>query len=257
MLATAEVIAADLDDFPATIACLQARALIGLQDSDLDSARPASVEGVRRSRQAGDLYALEMMLLNLGAVALIGQDLDEAKPLLTEALRIARRIDDRVAQYALLDVLACHAAGSGQPRLAAQLIGAAETVQRGLGATIIPYLAPLIAQARQSTRAALGGPTFQAQYDAGCGMRRDAAIGLALGESAEPPAASTGASTAPLSKREAEVARLVAEGLSNKQIGARLLISEHTVDSHVRSILTKLGFGSRAQVAAWLASAGR
>ncbi len=257
MLATAELIAAELDDYPATISCLQTRALTGLQDGDLDAARPASVEGVRRSREAGDFYGLEMMLLNLGSVALIGQDLDEAKPLLTESLRIARRIDDRVAQYALLDVLGCHAAGSGRPRLAAQLIGAAETVQRGLGARTIPYLAPLIAQARQSTEAALGGPVFEAQYDMGRGMSRDAAIGLALGEPVEAPAASTVASTAPLGKREAEVARLVAEGLSNRQIGSRLLISEHTVDSHVRSIFTKLGCSSRSQIAAWLVSVSR
>jgi DNA-binding NarL/FixJ family response regulator len=59
---------------------------------------------------------------------------------------------------------------------------------------------------------------------------------------------------APLAKREADVARLVAEGLSNKQIGARLFISERTVDSHVRSILNKLGFSSRAQIASWMAS---
>ena len=43
MLATAEVVAADLDDYPATVACLQARALIGLQDSDLPSARLAAM----------------------------------------------------------------------------------------------------------------------------------------------------------------------------------------------------------------------
>jgi DNA-binding CsgD family transcriptional regulator len=255
MLTTAEAVAADLDDYPATVACLQARALIGLQDGDLHSARLASVAGVRRSREAGDLYALEMMLLNLGSVALIGQDLDESEPLLTEALRIARRIDDRVAQYALLDVLGCHAAGSGRHRLAARLIGAAETMQRGLGARLIPYLAPLVARIRESTRAALGDATFQVEYDAGRAMSRSAAIGLALGEPADAPATSTAASTAPLGKRESEVARLVAEGLSNKQIGARLLISEYTVDSHVRSILTKLGFGSRTQIAAWLGSA--
>jgi DNA-binding CsgD family transcriptional regulator len=260
MLATAEAVAADLDDYPAAIACLQARALIGLQDGDLGSAGPAAMAGVRRSREVGDLYALEMMLLNLGSVALIGRDLDEARPLLTEALGIARRMDDRVAQYILLDVCGCHAAGAGRPRLAARLLGAAETAQRGLGATTIPHLAPLIAQAWRSTRDALGDAAFQVEYDAGRGMSRDAAIALALGEPAEPAAptaAPTGAATAPLGKRETEVARLVAEGLSNKQIGARLLISEHTVDSHVRSILTKLGFASRAQIAAWLASAGR
>ncbi len=57
-----------------------------------------------------------------------------------------------------------------------------------------------------------------------------------------------------LGQREADVARLVADGLTNKQIGARLFISERTVDSHVRSILNKLGFSSRAQVAAWMAA---
>jgi DNA-binding NarL/FixJ family response regulator len=57
----------------------------------------------------------------------------------------------------------------------------------------------------------------------------------------------------PLATREADVARLVADGLTNKQIGARLFISERTVDSHVRSILNKLGFSSRAQIAAWVA----
>lgn len=55
-----------------------------------------------------------------------------------------------------------------------------------------------------------------------------------------------------LARAQAEVAQLVAEGLSNKQIGARLFISQHTVDSHVRSILNKLGFNSRAQIAAWM-----
>jgi DNA-binding NarL/FixJ family response regulator len=56
-----------------------------------------------------------------------------------------------------------------------------------------------------------------------------------------------------LSPRENDVARLVTEGLSNQQIGSRLFISERTVESHVRSILAKLGFSSRAQVAGWMA----
>src|SRR5262249_29413542 len=111
---------------------------------------------------------------------------------------------------------------------------------------------PLIAHARASTQAALGFSAFEALYAEGRGLSRPAAIELALGEGAA--AQSPAASTAPLSKREAEVARLVAEGLRNKQIAARLLISEHTVDSHVRSVLAKLGFSSRSQVAAWQAA---
>ena len=56
-----------------------------------------------------------------------------------------------------------------------------------------------------------------------------------------------------LSPREIEVAELVAEGLSYPAIARRLYLSRTTVASHVRHILTKLGFSSRAQIAAWAA----
>jgi DNA-binding NarL/FixJ family response regulator len=92
--------------------------------------------------------------------------------------------------------------------------------------------------------------------NAGKRLSRDDAIRLALGEPAQVAATATanGEGRDLLGKRENDVARLVAEGLSNKQIGARLFISERTVDSHVRSILNKLGFNSRAQIAGWMAS---
>ena len=58
---------------------------------------------------------------------------------------------------------------------------------------------------------------------------------------------------AALSRREREVAQLLAGGLSNKEIAGRLYLSERTVDNHVHHILDKLGFDSRVQVATWLA----
>jgi DNA-binding NarL/FixJ family response regulator len=81
-------------------------------------------------------------------------------------------------------------------------------------------------------------------------MSREAAVRLALGDAA-PARKADKAEPEILGKREADVARLVAEGFSNKQIAARLFISERTVDSHVRSILNKLGFNSRVQIAGW------
>jgi DNA-binding NarL/FixJ family response regulator len=88
-------------------------------------------------------------------------------------------------------------------------------------------------------------------------MDREAALRLALGESEQAgtdTAAEDQRPTGPLGKREVEVAELIAEGLTNKQIGTRLFISERTVATHVRNILDKLGFDSRAQIASWMAS---
>jgi predicted ATPase/DNA-binding CsgD family transcriptional regulator len=257
------VMTAGLDEFPARISLLQAQALNGFFKGDIESVKAAALDGVRLSREVGDLYSLEMMLLNAGGTALITGDLVQAKVYYMEALKIAQRIDDRVAQYALLDGLGCVVARSGQARLCAQLLGAAETVRTQAGASLIPFLAPLIARAEASGTAVLGASKFQAEMNAGKRLSRDEAIRLALGEPARngnliPPALAGEGRVGALpllGKRESDVARLVADGLSNKQIGARLFISERTVDSHVRSILHKLGFNSRAQIGGWMASA--
>lgn len=72
---------------------------------------------------------------------------------------------------------------------------------------------------------------------------RTAALVAHLGTSAAPA----------LSQRELEVAGLVAEGLTNRQIADRLVISDRTAQNHVQHILTKLGFTTRSQIAAWKA----
>jgi predicted ATPase/DNA-binding CsgD family transcriptional regulator len=255
LLDEARSVATGLDDAGASLAVLQARAFAGQFEGDLEAVRSAASEGVRLSREVGDIYGLKTWLLHLGTAALITGDLDKAKPQLTEAMRIAHQIDDRVQLSYLLDALGCLAAGTGQARLAAQLLGAADTVRTGAGNRVMPYLAPRLAQARASVIAALGTSRFERELAAGARLSRDGAVRLALGEPgrlAAPASHSSGAGL--LAKREAEVARLVADGLSNKEIGARLFISEHTVDSHVRSILNKLGVNSRARIAAWMAS---
>ena len=255
LLDEAHVTATGVAYLPGTLAVLQARALSGFFDADLDAVRSAASAGAHLAREAGDLYVLEVMLVNLGSAALIAGDLDQSKPLLAEALSIARQLDDRVAQFSLLDASGCHAALSGQARLAARLLGAADTARTDAGASIMPFLAPSLAQATESAIAALGAARFEAEFEAGKQLSRDKALDLALGRPAQVTVASTGDTTVePLGNREADVARLIADGLTNKQIGSRLFISERTVDSHVRSILNKLGFNSRAQIAAWMAT---
>jgi len=176
---------------------------------------------------------------------------DSHKARFTESLRIARRIDDRIAQYYNLEGLGYQAAGTSQAQMAARLLGAAETLRTTIGTHLMMSNHPQMARAKESAIHALGAARFQAEYDAGTRMNREAALRLALGEAAASSIASAdGQGTGLLGKREAQVARLLAEGLSNKEIGTRLFVSERTVDTHVRNILNKLGFNSRTQIAA-------
>jgi DNA-binding NarL/FixJ family response regulator len=69
------------------------------------------------------------------------------------------------------------------------------------------------------------------------------------------PAPSFPVADAGLTKREREVATLIADGLSNRGIATLLSTSQRTAESHVEHILRKLGFTSRVQVAAWIAAA--
>jgi predicted ATPase/DNA-binding CsgD family transcriptional regulator len=256
MLEEAASIAGEIDDVPAKVGVLQARSFNAIFEADFGALRVAATEGASLSREVGDLYALHMMNVNLGAAALSLGELDESKARYEEALRIAYQIDDRIGQYYLLAGLAFHATVAGQPRVAAQLLGASETIRLGAGATVMAVLAPVLTQAEEAATAALGRAKYDAEFGAGKRLSRESAVGLALGEprlAAAPKGSGAGAGL--LAKREADVAGLIADGLSNKQIGARLFISERTVDSHVRSIFNKLGFSSRAQIARWIASA--
>ena len=251
----AEAITPALNDFPATIELVQSRAIQAIVEGDLETLKAASLVGVRISREAGDLYQLEAMLRNLGVVGLMSGDFHSANSQFSEALQVARTVDNRLAQFYGLGAAGWYAAKTGQPRAAAKLLGAAEVLGTHTGADIMGPLVPMLAEAKESASGTLGSSKFEAEFKAGNRLSRVAALRLALGESDQAEvAASDGAESASLGKRELEVARLVAEGLSNKQIAARLFISDRTVATHVGNILNKLGFNSRAQVASWMAS---
>jgi predicted ATPase/DNA-binding CsgD family transcriptional regulator len=249
----AEAITPDLHDLAATIELALSRSVHAIFQRDLETATAASLEGARLARAAGDLYHVESMLGNLGMVGLLSGDNDAANARFVEALQVARDIDNRLWQYYGLAATGWYASSAGHARAAAQLLGAAQSLASQTGADMLGPAVPFVASAKQVARAALGAASFDAEYAAGRRMSRDAALRLALGQ-ADPVEATAAAGGGPLAKREFEVAGLIAEGMSNKQIGARLFISEATVASHVRHIMDKLGFSSRSQIAVWMAS---
>ena len=108
--------------------------------------------------------------------------------------------------------------------------------------------------------AVLESTSFEQAFAEGASYSFDQAVSLALGEHEDPADRTAGSApsrkAAPggLTRREHEVAVLLAEGLSNKEIAARLVIAQRTVETHVDHILGKLGMTSRGQVASWAAA---
>jgi non-specific serine/threonine protein kinase len=104
-------------------------------------------------------------------------------------------------------------------------------------------------------RGRLGAKAFDAAAQRGAELSTAEAVELAMERQARPalPAPRPGAAFG-LTRREREVATLIAEGLSNREIASRLVVAQRTAEGHVENILSKLGFTSRAQVAAWLAA---
>jgi DNA-binding NarL/FixJ family response regulator len=115
-------------------------------------------------------------------------------------------------------------------------------------------------------RAGLGDDAFVAAWAVGRATSLAQAMDLALStvptvlpaaaSADRPPGDLADQQSSPLSPREAEAAALIAHGLTNRDIGNRLVITERTVDAHVRHILDKLGFASWAQIAAWAVRQG-
>jgi DNA-binding CsgD family transcriptional regulator len=119
-----------------------------------------------------------------------------------------------------------------------------------------PWSAANPCSCEQQARRTLGDRAFRAAFGRGAELDLDQGIAYALGEKPAPvtPAATaTDTASTPLTQREQQVAELVAQGLSNKDIAARLVIAQRTAEGHVERILAKLGFTTRTQLAAWVA----
>jgi DNA-binding CsgD family transcriptional regulator len=100
----------------------------------------------------------------------------------------------------------------------------------------------------------LGKTAFDAAFQHGRAMTIGEGVAFAV-EDKQPPKPAQAAKPEPqvvFSGRQLDVARLIADDLSNKQIAARLFLSERTVETHVTNILNKLGLGSRIQISRWM-----
>ncbi|MFE3001709.1 protein kinase [Nocardia sp. NPDC059246] len=186
-------------------------------------------------------------------------DRERAEQLFAEALQSARRVVDPFVTGHSLEMLAWIAAEKHDARRAAVLLGAALGLLQAAGGSAIARSPQLLAyreECERRSRDVLGRRGFESAYQQGAAMNFEAAIDFALGEH-HPAEAAVDRGAENLTKREREVADLVAEGLTNKAIANRLVVSQRTAQGHVERILSKLGFTSRTQIAAWAAEHSR
>jgi DNA-binding CsgD family transcriptional regulator len=243
-----------------------ARALLGLGDlarlrSDPGDARRQYLDALVVLRAIDARPELARCLAGLGRVAMDLGALALARQHLAESLDLSHSTGARIGVARGLEAFAALAVREDRPALAVQLTAAATALRdvTGLpplsGARMERYLAP----ARH-----LGEPAVTRLWARGLAMTSDEAVALALDTSpgtdntvaltALGPDQETTAPPGVLTPREREVVALVAGGRSNKAIATELFISPATAARHVANIMGKLGFNSRAQIAAWAAN---
>ncbi|GAF45555.1 protein kinase domain-containing protein [Rhodococcus wratislaviensis] len=186
-------------------------------------------------------------------------DRDRAVRLLEQGLRLGRLVDNPLTVAVTLEALAWVACNEHVAKRAVVLMAAAEAMAQSAGraqpmgstAVVFPNLVVYHEKCEKLARHALGEVAYHAAYQEGRELGMEEAVTYALGEQSH-GATIPNDSTEALTKRERQVADLVAQGLSNKAIAANLGISPRTAQGHVEHILVKLGFSSRTQIATWL-----
>lgn len=251
-----------LGDRRLEIRCLMNLARAARHRGHYARAQSLASEGLHLARGLGDKWLISMVSRVLAMVLLAQGNPTEALALQVEGLLAARDLGDRWVMGNALYSLAESAWTAGQAKQAATLLGAAETLRRAIDLDATPSQPTYAARYRRllrRVREALGSDAFDQARAWGAAMSLDQVVELALRSAAavsQSPAAHFTRPRDLLSKREQEVALLIARGLSTREIAKTLFIGERTVETHVVHILNKLGFTSRTQIAAWGAKQG-
>ena len=227
----------------------------GLLGEAIEDAR----EGIALSERQGEVWERGILHQLLAAAALLSGHAEDAAEYARSALALEGSLDDRTGQAHTVSLLASAEAACGAASTAATLQGASEALLRSVPTSLMEPFRPQHAASVELAVAALGTDRYARAFDTGLAMDPSAIVEFAVrgrlperAPSKPPPA--RGPSHAPLSTREMEVARLVADGATNAQVAARLFISERTVESHMASVMNKLAVDSRVRVARWVAT---
>jgi DNA-binding CsgD family transcriptional regulator len=249
-----------LGSLPGTSGILGNMGYAELVRGNLERATALLEESLSLGQEAKDKELVAGCLMCLRIAATLGGDPKQAKAPLRESLTMDVEMGRMIDVAEDLEGLAETASALGQHLGAMRLWGTAAALREDIGVPWRPAERRLHEPQLVAARSRLDEATRDGAFQEGKDMGLEEAVEYALSEveltttdspASEKPSGSTQA--AKLTHREEEIANLVAHGLTNHQIAAELVISEHTAATHIRRILKKLGLQSRVQIGSWLA----
>lgn len=238
-----------------------------------ESARENIEESLAICRRNSYAQAIGRRLARLGAIWLALDGHMQARECLDGSLRLCRVSGDHWGTVMALGGMVSLTRKQGLADRAAWLLGIIQVFLDRSGASLWPVDRMAYERNTSELRTLLGDAAFEGARGRGISQGTDDPDGAIRHVLSEPepdeerrraqaqragvqPAAAPapGEPYSPLSRREREVAALVAQGKSNAEIAAALFLGLRTVEAHVTHILNKLGFNSRTQIAAWVVS---
>ncbi|WP_145926685.1 ATP-binding protein [Amycolatopsis orientalis] len=202
----------------------------------------------------GEEWAYAYAIYVLALVALNRGELDLATGYARNCLRIKRTFNDLLGMVLSIEVLAWIESSLRHWERAATLLGCARRIWRSVGYPMFgsKYFGAPHGDCEARTREALGDRRYAELSRHGSELSLEEAVAFALDETEGAESGPAAEVETVLTEREHEVAVLITDGLSNREIADRLVISRRTAEGHVQRILRKLNFDSRAQIAAWV-----
>jgi non-specific serine/threonine protein kinase len=253
----------ELDDLWAVALVLNNLGETAQYARDVSRAQSLYTEGLAIARVRGDRWQMANSVQGLADVAQQRGDHVTAQQLYEQSLAINMEINDRGGIAARLEGFAGLAAAHNEPARALRLAGAAARLRASTAAPRRPPEDEFFRLWLRPTESALREGAAKAAWDEGQTMSDEQAVAYALertSDNASPLAPETsrlrGQQQSVLTRREHEVAALVAGGLTNREIAKTLVITLSTAERHVANILSKLALRSRTEVALWAVERG-
>ncbi|WP_370182019.1 protein kinase [Rhodococcus wratislaviensis] len=232
-------------------------AFVHCLSGNLEQSIASADETIALGKSLGERFATSWALWSRGLALWTQREFARASDSLKEAIELKQSLSDWLGVSVCTEILAWIAIEEGNPVRSARLLGIGRTLCSEMGSSPLFGSETLVrtrTRYEQRARQLLGDTAFEKESRAGEGLEHLASIEFALHKrTSKPPTPATPAAKVKLTPREKEVGKLVAEGLTNKEIAERLVISPRTAEGHVDRILTKTGHRTRAQLAAWIA----